>query len=207
MEFTFTDMMKRFWRFSWVIVLVMILFAGAGFAGSKLAKKNTNYAASRTVIIAKDNTNVKDPNSRFFADKALIDTYKKLAKDDAIVSSVKKALPFKMTTDEITSAVSVENPTETLMLNFEANSNTVAKAKALANTYAEVYSQVAPSLYPDMGQQKLLSKANSSDVKEVGSKSTKKMTIFGAAFGLVVAMFTVLVTGIWSNYKLAKKQG
>ncbi|MFC4760741.1 YveK family protein [Fructobacillus durionis] len=207
MEFSFTDLMKRFWKYSWVIVLFMIIFAGAAFSYAKFSKTITNYSATRLVLMAKNNTDVKDPNSRYSADKSLITTYQKLAQDDAIVSAVQKELPFNMKKNEITSAISVENPSDTLMLSFKATAPTQYKAKTLVNTYANVYSTVGPKLYPDMGQPDLLSKATSSDVTQSGFKSGKKLAVFGAFAGLVISMFGILVTGIRRNYKLAKEQG
>lgn len=207
MEFSFTDLMKRFWKYSWVIILFMIVFAGAAFSYAKLSKTITNYSATRLVLMANNNTDVKDPNSRFSADKALITTYQKLAQDDKIVTVVQNELPFHMAKDEISSSVSVENPADTLMLSFKATGATQYKAKTLANTYADVYSSVAPKLYPYMGQPDLLSKATGSDVTHSGFKSGKKLAVFGAFVGLVISMFGILVTGIRRNYKLAKEQG
>lgn len=207
MDFSFTDLMKRFWKYSWTIVLTMLVFAAAGFAYAKSAKTITNYSASRLVLAAKNNTDVKDPNSRFSADKSLLPTYQKLAQDDAIVSEVQKELPYNLSKQEISSAVVVENPVDTLMLSFKASGATPYKAKTLANVYADVFSNMAPKLYPDMGKPDLLAKASGSDVTRSGMKSAKKLTVFGAVAGLIISMFIVLLTGIRRNYKEAKKQG
>ncbi|CAK1229800.1 Capsular polysaccharide biosynthesis protein YveK (YveK) [Fructobacillus fructosus] len=205
MEFTFEDLIKRFLKYSWVIALVMILFAGAGFTYAKSGKTITNYAASRSVIAAKDNTNVKDPNSRFTADKSLIATYEKVAQDDAIVSAVKEALPYKLSKSDISAAVVVDNPTDTLLLNFKATGSTPYRAKTLANVYAQVFSEQGPKLFPDMPEISLLSKAAGSDVTRSGFKSAKKLTVFGAVAGVIISSFMILITGIRTNYKSARR--
>ncbi|MBS9334897.1 Wzz/FepE/Etk N-terminal domain-containing protein [Fructobacillus sp. M1-13] len=207
MEFSVMDMVKRLMKFGWVIVLVTILFAGAGFAYAKSAKTSTNYSATRSVIVAKNNTDVKDPSSRFSADKAMLPTYEKLSKDDSLLSAVQDRLSDHMTKSEINSAVSVTNATDTLVLNFKATGASTNKAKNLANTYAEVFAEYGPKLYPDMGQPTLMSAANGSDVTTVGMKNSKKLTIFGAAFGFVASVFVLMITGIVANYKQLKKQG
>lgn len=207
MEFTFMDLMKRFWKYSWTIVLAMVVFAAAGLTYAKSAKTITNYSATRLVLVAKNNTGVKDPNSRFSADKSLLATYQKLGQDDSIVSEVQNELPYKLTKQEIISSVTIDNPSDTLMLSFKAMGSTPYKAKTLANVYADIFSTQAPKLYPDMQAPELLAKASGSDVTQSGMKSTKKLTVFGAIAGMVVSMFIILLTGIRRNYLLAKKQG
>ncbi|GAP04073.1 YveK family protein [Fructobacillus tropaeoli] len=207
MEFSLTDLAKRFWHFAWLIVLCVVLFAGAGFVYAKSGKVITNYSASRTVLIAKNNTDVRDPNARFLADKALVPTYEKIAQDDAVVSAVQKALPFQMSKDDINEAVKVQNPTDTLTLSFQASGSTTYRAKTLANVYAETFAEVGPTLYPDMGKPDTLSKATGSDVTRSSLKNAKKLTVFGAVFGLVLSVFAIMVSGIRKNYHEAKKQG
>ncbi|CAK1236440.1 Capsular polysaccharide biosynthesis protein YveK (YveK) [Fructobacillus tropaeoli] len=207
MEFSLTDLVKRIWHFAWLIVLLVIVFAGAGFVYAKSGKVITNYSANRTVLIAKNNTDVKDPNSRFMADRSLIPTYEKVAQDDAVVSAVQSALPFKMSKADINEAVTVQSPTDTLALTFKATGSTTYRAKTLANTYADVFTQIGPNLYPDMGKPEALSKATGSDVTKSALKNAKKLTIFGAGFGLVAGFFIILVSGIHKNYRLARKQG
>lgn len=207
MEFSLTNLLKRFIRYSWVIALMMIIFAGAGFAYAKSGKTITNYSASRDVLVAKDNTNVKDPNSRFLADKSMIATYEKIAQDDAIVSAVKDALPYKLSKSDISTAVKVDNPTDTLMLSFKATGASTYKAKTLVNVYAQTFAEMGPKLYPDMAQPELMSKATGSDVTMSAFKSAKKLTLFGAVLGLVLSAFGIMVAGIHANYRQAKKQG
>ncbi|MDF7636979.1 capsular biosynthesis protein [Leuconostocaceae bacterium ESL0958] len=206
MEFSFTDLLKRFWHYAWLTVLLMVVFAGLGFVGAKHAKTTTDFSANRSVLMAKNNTDVKDPNSRFLADKALMPTYEKIAKDDAVLTTVKSALPFKMTKDEINTAVTVSNPTDTVMLDFKASAGSTYRSKTLVNAYAEAFAKEGQRLYPDMGQPNVLSKATASDVTHLGGKSTKKLTLFGAFAGLVIGLFVVLLTGIVANYQQAKKQ-
>ncbi|MBS9338873.1 capsular biosynthesis protein [Fructobacillus sp. M2-14] len=205
MEFTLRDLLKRFVRYSWLIVLAVIAFSAIGYLYSKSAKVTTNYSASRSVIVAKNNTDVKDPNSRVQADRSLIATYEKIAQDDSIISEVKNSLPFKMKKADIASAVTVDNPTDTLMLAFKSGGETPEKAKTLANTYAEVFAKKAVQIYPDMGDVRLLSEANGSDVIQSGMKSTKKLTIFGAVFGLALSAFLILLVGAITNYYQFKR--
>ncbi|GAP02341.1 capsular polysaccharide biosynthesis protein [Fructobacillus pseudoficulneus] len=207
MEFSLTDLVKRFWRYAWLIILLVIVFAGAGFTYAKSGKVITNFSASRTVLIAKNNTDVKDPNSRIQADKLLIPTYEKVAQDDAVVSAVQAALPFSMSKSDIISAVKIQNPDSTLALNFQASGENTYRAKTLANVYAETFASVGPTIYPDMGKPDVLSKATGSDVTKSALKNAKKLTVFGAVFGFVVASVIILISGIQKNYRLAKEQG
>ncbi|CAK1235104.1 YveK family protein [Fructobacillus cardui] len=206
MEFSLTDLAKRFWHFAWLIVLCVVVFAGSGFVYAKSGKVITNFSASRTVLIAKNNTDVRDPNSRVQADKALIPTYQKVAQDDAIVTAVQKTLPFKMSKSDISSAVNVQNPTDTVALAFQASGSTTYRAKILANVYAETFANFGPTLYPDMGKLDVLSKATGSDVTRSALKNAKKLTLFGAVFGFVLSTVIILILGIRQNYEVARNR-
>ncbi|USS91898.1 YveK family protein [Fructobacillus americanaquae] len=206
MEFSLTDLAKRFWHFAWLILLCVVVFAGSGFVYAKSGKVITNFSASRTVLIAKNNTDVRDPNSRVQADKALIPTYQKVAQDDAIVTAVQKTLPFKMSKSDVSSAVNVQNPTDTVALAFQASGSTTYRAKTLANVYAETFANVGPTLYPDMGKPDVLSKATGSDVTRSALKNAKKLTLFGAVFGFVLSTVIILILGIRQNYEVARNR-
>ncbi|CAH1850290.1 YveK family protein [Convivina intestini] len=205
MEFSLADLAKRMVRYAWVIILCGVLAGATGYFYAKHATDMT-YTAERSVVLAKSNSDVRDPNSRFLADNNLIATYKKVAQDDAVVTAAKAKLSTSFTKQEIADSIKISNPTNSLIMDFDASARTKNQAVKLVNAYTEAFAEMGQKLYPDMAQPQLLSATTSNGVKTTSFKSPKKLMAFGAVLGLVLGFVIVLVTGINANYKLAKNR-
>ncbi|MBS1008488.1 YveK family protein [Leuconostoc suionicum] len=200
MSFSLIDLVKRLLKNSWWILILGIVVGASLFTYAKHSVL-TAYTAERYVIVAKDNTGVKDPNSRVQADQMLINTYKKIASDPSVVNQAKKLSTVSVTKKEIVSAITVSQPDQTLMMRFSASAATAKKSVAIANAYAKAFSIEGSKLYPDMAKPLLLSSAKKADVLSGTVYSPKKLAVFGFAFGITLGAFIVLLTGIFQNYK------
>ncbi|API72365.1 MULTISPECIES: Wzz/FepE/Etk N-terminal domain-containing protein [Leuconostoc] len=200
MSFSLIDLVKRLLKNSWWILILGIVVGASLFTYAKHSVL-TAYTAERYVIVAKDNTGVKDPNSRVQADQMLINTYKKIASDSSVVNQAKKLSTVSVTKKEIVSAITVSQPDQTLMMRFSASAATAKKSVAIANAYAKAFSIEGSKLYPDMAKPLLLSSAKKADVLSGTVYSPKKLAVFGFAFGITLGAFIVLLTGIFQNYK------
>jgi len=200
MSFSLIDLVKRLFKNSWWILILGIVVGASLYTYAKHSVL-TAYTAERYVIVAKDNTGVKDPNSRVQADQMLINTYKKIASDPSVVNQAKKLSTVSVTKKEIVSAITVSQPDQTLMMRFSASAATAKKSVAIANAYAKAFSIEGSKLYPDMAKPLLLSSAKKADVLSGTVYSPKKLAVFGFAFGITLGAFIVLLTGIFQNYK------
>ncbi|MGX4593778.1 YveK family protein [Leuconostoc sp. JNUCC 76] len=200
MSFSLIDLVKRLLKNSWWIIILGIVLGASLYTYAKHSVL-TAYTAERYVIVAKDNTGVKDPNSRVQADQILINTYKKIASDPSVVNQAKKLSTVSVTKKEIVSAITVSQPDQTLMMRFSASAATAKKSVAIANAYAKAFSIEGSKLYPDMAKPLLLSSAKKADVLSGTVYSPKKLAVFGFAFGITLGAFIVLLTGIFQNYK------
>ncbi|AKP35598.1 Wzz/FepE/Etk N-terminal domain-containing protein [Leuconostoc mesenteroides] len=200
MSFSLIDLVKRLLKNSWWIFILGIVLGASLFTYAKHSVL-TAYTAERYVIVAKDNTGVKDPNFRVQADQMLINTYKKIASDSSVVNQAKKLSTVSVTKKEIVSAITVSQPDQTLMMRFSASAATAKKSVAIANAYAKAFSIEGSKLYPDMAKPLLLSSAKKADVLSGTVYSPKKLAVFGFAFGITLGAFIVLLTGIFQNYK------
>ncbi|MGG0922132.1 YveK family protein [Leuconostoc suionicum] len=205
MSFSLIDLVKRLLKNSWWILILGIVLGASLFTYAKHSVL-TAYTAERYVIVAKDNTGVKDPNSRVQADQMLINTYKKIASDPSVVNQAKKLSTVSVTKKEIVSAITVSQPDQTLMMRFSASAATAKKSVAIANAYAKAFSIEGSKLYPDMAKPLLLSSAKKADVLSGTVYSPKKLAVFGFAFGVILGSFIVLIMGIFQNYQQLKKQ-
>ncbi|KGB51088.1 capsular biosynthesis protein [Leuconostoc mesenteroides P45] len=201
MSFSLIDLVKRLLKNSWWILILGIAMGASLYTYAKHSVL-TAYTAERYVIVAKDNTGVKDPNSRVQADQMLINTYKKIASDPLVVNQAKKLSKVSVTKKEIINAITISQPDQTLMMHFTASAATAKKSVAIANAYAQAFSVEGSKLYPDMAKPQLLSAAKKADVQSGTVYSPKKLAVFGLAFGITLGVFIVLLTGIFQNYKL-----
>ncbi|MGO0154088.1 YveK family protein [Leuconostoc mesenteroides] len=200
MSFSLIDLVKRLLKSSWWILILGIVVGASLYTYAKHSVL-TAYTAERYVIVAKDNTGVKDPNSRVQADQMLINTYKKIASDPSVVNQARKLSTVSVTKKEIVSAITVSQPDQTLMMRFSASAATAKKSVAIANAYAKAFSIEGSKLYPDMAKPLLLSSAKKADVLSGTVYSPKKLAVFGFAFGITLGAFIVMLTGIFQNYK------
>ncbi|KAA8346256.1 capsular biosynthesis protein [Leuconostoc mesenteroides] len=200
MSFSLIDLVKRLLKNSWWILILGIALGASLYTYAKHSVL-TAYTAERYVIVAKNNTGVKDPNSRVQADQILINTYKKIASDPSVVNQAKKLSAVSVTKKEIVSAITISQPDQTLMMRFSASAATAKKSVAIANAYAKAFSIEGSKLYPDMAKPLLLSSAKKADVLSGTVYSPKKLAVFGFAFGITLGAFIVLLTGIFQNYK------
>ncbi|MDC2806421.1 Wzz/FepE/Etk N-terminal domain-containing protein [Leuconostoc suionicum] len=200
MSFSLIDLVKRLLKNSWWILILGIALGASLYTYAKHSVL-TAYTAERYVIVAKNNTGVKDPNSRVQADQILINTYKKIASDPSVVNQAKKLSTVSVTKKEIVSAITISQPDQTLMMRFSASAATAKKSVAIANAYAKAFSIEGSKLYPDMAKPLLLSSAKKADVLSGTVYSPKKLAVFGFAFGITLGAFIVLLTGIFQNYK------
>lgn len=204
MSFSLIDLVKRLLKNSWWILILGIVVGASLFTYAKHSVL-TAYTAERYVIVAKNNTGVKDPNSRVQADQILINTYKKIASDPSVVNQAKKLSTVSVTKKEIVSAITISQPDQTLMMRFSASAATAKKSVAIANAYAKAFSIEGSKLYPDMAKPLLLSSAKKADVLSGTVYSPKKLAVFGFSFGVILGSFIVLIMGIFQNYKQLKK--
>ncbi|QEA58541.1 capsular biosynthesis protein [Leuconostoc koreense] len=200
MSFSLIDLVKRLLKNSWWILILGIVVGASLYTYAKHSVL-TAYTAERYVIVAKDNTGVKDPNSRVQADQMLINTYKKIASDPSVVDQARKLSTVSVTKKEIVNAITVSQPDQTLMMRFSASAATAKKSVAIANAYAKAFSIEGSKLYPDMAKPLLLSSAKKADVLSGTVYSPKKLAVFGFAFGITLGAFIVMLTGIFQNYK------
>lgn len=197
MSFSLIDLVKRLLKNSWWILILGIVVGASLYTYAKHYVL-TAYTAERYVIVGvKD----QDPNSRLQADRMLINTYEKIARDPSVVNKAKKLSTVSVTEKEIVSAITVSQPDQTLMMRFSASAATAKKSVAIANAYAKAFSIEGSKLYPDMAKPLLLSSAKKANVLSGAVYSPKKLTVFGFAFGITLGAFIVLLTGIFQNYK------
>lgn len=148
------------------------------------------YASSTQILV-----NKKESNSQFMAQEVqsnlqLVNTYAEIIKSPRILESVSKNLDREFSSSEILSMLTVNNQSQSQILNISIRSNSRATSKKVANEVAKVFSKDIKKIM-NVDNVSILSKA---DVKAV-QVSPKPLVNAGIGIflGLIVAFLFIFL--------------
>ncbi|MBC1920938.1 Wzz/FepE/Etk N-terminal domain-containing protein [Listeria grayi] len=148
------------------------------------------YASSTQILV-----NKKESNSQFMAQEVqsnlqLVNTYAEIIKSPRILESVSKNLDREFSSSEILSMLTVNNQSQSQILNISVRSNSRATSKKVANEVAKVFSKDIKKIM-NVDNVSILSKA---DVKamQVSPKPLVNAGI-GIFLGLIVALLFIFL--------------
>lgn len=148
------------------------------------------YASSTQILV-----NKKESNSQFMAQEVqsnlqLVNTYAEIIKSPRILESVSKNLDREFSSSEILSMLTVNNQSQSQILNISVRSNSSATSKKVANEVAKVFSKDIKKIM-NVDNVSILSKA---DVKAV-QVSPKPLVNAGIGIflGLIVALLFIFL--------------
>lgn len=148
------------------------------------------YASSTQILV-----NKKESNSQFMAQEVqsnlqLVNTYAEIIKSPRILESVSKNLDREFSSSEILSMLTVNNQSQSQILNISVKSNSRATSKKVANEVAKVFSKDIKKIM-NVDNVSILSKA---DVKAV-QVSPKPLVNAGIGIflGLIVALLFIFL--------------
>lgn len=148
------------------------------------------YASSTQILV-----NKKESNSQFMAQEVqsnlqLVNTYAEIIKSPRILESVSKNIDREFSSSEILSMLTVNNQSQSQILNISVRSNSRATSKKVANEVAKVFSKDIKKIM-NVDNVSILSKA---DVKAV-QVSPKPLVNAGIGIflGLIVALLFIFL--------------
>lgn len=148
------------------------------------------YASSTQILV-----NKKESNSQFMAQEVqsnlqLVNTYAEIIKSPRILENVSKNLDRKFSSSEILNMLTVNNQSQSQILNISVRSNSRSTSKQVANEVAKVFSKDIKKIM-NVDNVSILSKA---DVKAV-QVSPKPLVNAGIGIflGLIVALLFIFL--------------
>lgn len=171
------------------IVIIPVVFLIIAMALTYLFM-TPKYASSTQILV-----NKKESNSQFMAQEVqsnlqLVNTYAEIIKSPRILESVSKNLDREFSSSEILSMLTVNNQSQSQILNISVRSNSRATSKKVANEVAKVFSKDIKKIM-NVDNVSILSKA---DVKAV-QVSPKPLVNAGIGIflGLIVALLFIFL--------------
>ncbi|MCT0021152.1 Wzz/FepE/Etk N-terminal domain-containing protein [Weissella cibaria] len=209
-EFTLQTLLKQLLKRAWIIVAVAIIGAVVMFVGAKKQHVQEQYSAARMMFIGHDTTKSPRPEQRFNADLLLLNSYKEVATNRAIISQTVRNLEKSGMTDvnwnDVKSSVKITTKYKSLSVWASAKQASEKKAVAYVNAYSDAFAAVAPKLIPGMPKPALMPTAlagqSVSDSKPI---STPKALLFGGGAGIGVGVVLVLIMGVFDGLRPNKK--
>lgn len=182
----------------WVLILIgMVVFAGAGFGYAKV-KSVTEYSSKMQVYV----TVPKTSDKVLIRDNAgdLAYDYQKLIKTDLIVNEIAKKT--KIEKDDVKDAISAEVVDGTRLLEIKVKSDDKDDVKKISKEVLPVFQKVVQK---DLGRNKLVIADQPSKIKAEQTVSTKKFLAVGAVGGFVVVAGVFFVLYLVDLTKKAKR--
>ncbi|EHN58728.1 MAG: Wzz/FepE/Etk N-terminal domain-containing protein [Oenococcus sp.] len=195
--YSLLDLLKLLIKKWWIWLLAAIIFAGFGFAYSRMAAFRT-YHANAVLTISHNYSNFGDNDKKNSdanaldltqSDILLQNSIQALIKNSAITDDAKKTVAFS------SGDVTVTSPDNSVLMHISASAANKRKAVRIVNALAASTKKVLPRILPAAGKVIVAQKATNT-VRETGP-STRKFTLIGAALGLVLSGAVLL----WNDIK------
>lgn len=189
------------WKNVIIIAIFTILFGIIGVTYAHY-RRHTTYEAERTIITA-NSYQGSNANEEVQADISLGKTYAKIAESKNVVTKARKKLPKKMrkeySVQDIQSMVNADPVTQTTLIKVSARSSSAKKSAIIVNAVTDVAAKEIPQRVPVAKNVSLFAKASASDTTSKTSPSMKKMSLLGAAVGLLLGMVVSFSITTWKH--------
>jgi len=187
-----SDVIKILKRHIFLILLMMVVFAGATIAVSYFVLTPIYKAETQILVNQKYEKEGQYLSSQQIdADLQLINTYNVIIKSPVILSKVIDELELKSTPEKLTEQISVSSANNSQVLTVQVEDKNAEKAVEIANTVAQVFEKEVPSLMK-VDNINILSAAklgeNSKPVKPNKLLNTGIATIIGLMLGIGIAI-------------------
>lgn len=169
--------LNTLWRQRWLIVLCVFVAAAAAAAISTALPKV--YSTSSRLLVVQTRQNASFDAIQ--AAQVTARTYSNVLTSPNIARMVAQRLAPRMTPGQVSAAISIQPIAETQLLQIHADADNPALAKALADTYAQVFVEYAhDALQPITGV--TISLADAAPLTATPSKPRPKLYVLLACF-------------------------
>jgi capsular polysaccharide biosynthesis protein len=179
-----------------IIIMVGIIFGLAAFLGSKLFIRPTYESTTSLYVLSKQNNNANTTYNDLQSSSQLTKDYMSLVKSRTVTEQVVSDLGLKMTADQLSGMISVDNPTNTRILNITVTSRDQYQAKQIADKIATVSADTICDIMQ-------IEKVNIIDEGNLptapASPNCKKNAIIAAILGVILTIGIIVVRFIMND--------
>lgn len=174
----------------WVIILVGIIFTLGTFCISKFVIHPMYESSTGIYILNKQDANSSITYSDLQTGSQLTQDYMTLVTSRPVMEQVISQLDLKMKYEELVNLITVDNPTNTRILNITVNYEDPYKAKEIADAVREASAAHITEVM-DIDKVNIVEEANVPDAPS--SPNIVRNCIIGAILGIIIACFIILL--------------
>lgn len=187
-EIDLLEIAQLLWRKLYIIIICFIIGALAAVGYTKLAVV-PQYTATSMIFILGESTSITSVTNLQISNELTTD-YTMLAKRRKVFERVNDELNLNKSYEELNSAITITNPTDTHILTIDATDPDPKMAKDIANVMAEA---VADNLATVMVTEKPSIAEKAVLPKSPSSPNMKRNIANGALIGAVLAMAVIVL--------------
>lgn len=193
---------KIVWKNILIIVITTILFGLCGALYAK-HKKHTDYESVRNIMTARTYHGAS-ANEEVQSDINLGKTYAKIIESRDVAKtahrSLSKKIRKKYSTSEISDAVNASPVMQTTIIKVSAKANSAKDSASIVNAVTDAAKAQIHKKVPSAGKISLFAKAIPSEAQSRTSPSVKKLTLVGAAVGLLFGLIIAFSVTTWEHF-------
>jgi capsular polysaccharide biosynthesis protein len=192
---------KTIWKNVIVIACFTLVFGIFGVLYAR-HERHTTYEAERTIMTS-GSYHGSNANEEVQADISLGKTYAQIVESKDVAKIAHKHLPKKIRKDydakEIESMIDADPVMQTTLVKVRVKADSAKSAAQLVNAVTEAAATKISQKVPSAGKVSLFAKVSAGDTTSKTSPSTKKMTLLGAAVGLLLGMVVSFSITTWKH--------
>ncbi len=183
------ELLLHFWKKAPLIILIVVIFAGAAFAGTKFLITPKYTATTKMYVLTKQNEDSNVTYSDVQLSSQLVNDYMALVTSGPVLEETISKLNLDMSRGALEKEISTENTSNTRIISIKVTDSDPERAKNIANTVREA---VGDQIVKVMNADAVNTVEEAQTPANPSSPNNMKNTALGGIIGLVVIL--VLIT-------------
>lgn len=186
-QLTFGELIHIFWKKLYLLIIFVIVGAGAGFAWAKINYQPVYTATSSFIVYHKDSKRIEN-------DLKAIPTYESIFANRTsmrlVQKKMKKVSGYHGSVTTLTKKITTASAPNSMVIKVSSDASSAKVAVAMTNNSIKVFKKQVNKIV-NAGTVRQLAKANVKDTLKSPS-NTKKQFLLGAMVGLAVGILLVI---------------
>ncbi len=183
------ELLLHFWKKAPLIILIVVIFAGAAFAGTNFLITPKYTATTKMYVLTKQNEDSNVTYSDVQLSSQLVNDYMALVTSGPVLEETISKLKLDMSREALEKEISTENTANTRIISIKVTDSDPERAKNIANTVREA---VGDQIVKVMNADAVNTVEEAQTPANPSSPNNMKNTALGGIIGLVVIL--VLIT-------------
>jgi capsular polysaccharide biosynthesis protein len=186
-QLTFGELIHIFWKKLYLLIIFVIIGAGAGFAWAKINYQPVYTATSSFIVYHKDSKRIEN-------NLKAIPTYESIFANRSTMQQLQKKMKhvsgYKGTVKTLADKITTTSAPNSLIIKVSSDASTAKVAVAMTNNSIKVFKKQVNTVM-NAGTVRQLAKADKKDVLK-SPMNTKKQLLLGSMVGLAVGILLVI---------------